>query len=240
MTTTLSSRPAPKVRSWNPRLLNGAAVEIIASELPANRVCGDISDVFQTGEHSLLVAMGDASGHGVAAGMLIVDVRRLLSMMAGSGFDPGEMMSRVNRHVMQRFPTSRFVTLSLLEIDLATGGLRFASAGQPFYRLHADGRTAICDSDSAPIGILDDEVFPTMPLDPLAAGESLILISDGFREALNNDGQMYGEPRLFEQFAMGRVEAAGTFFDRLHADVDAYKNGNTDHDDMTIVLVRSR
>ncbi|QDT53584.1 Phosphoserine phosphatase RsbP [Caulifigura coniformis] len=239
MSSILSSRSAPKVRSWNPRLLNGTAMEIITSELPANRVCGDISDVFQAGEHSLLVAMGDASGHGVAAGMLIVDVRRLLSMMAGSGFDPGEMMSRVNRHVMQRFPTSRFVTLSLLMIDMATGALSFASAGQPFYRLDAEGRTTICDSDSAPIGILDDEVFPTTPLDPLKAGESLILISDGFREALNNDGQMYGEPRMFAQFAAGREESARPFIDRLYSDVDLYKAGNTDHDDMTVVLVRT-
>ncbi len=237
--SSLSTRSAPRLRSWKSRILNGGALEIVASELPASRVCGDISDVFQAGEHSLLIAMGDASGHGVAAGMLIVDVRRLLSMMAGSNFQPGEMLTRVNRHVMQRFPTSRFVTLSLVLVDLLTGRLTFASAGQPFYRLNADSTTTICDSDNAPVGILDDEQFPTLPLERLQAGESLILISDGFREALNNDGQMYGEPRLFAQFAAGRGEPATRFLDRLYADVDRYKDGNTDHDDMTVVVVRA-
>ncbi len=116
--------------------------------------------------------------------------------------------------------------------------MTFYSAGQPFYRLHADGATAKCDSDNAPIGILDDEVFPTHSLDPLQPGESLILISDGFREALNNEGQMYGEPRMYAQFAAGREEPANTFVDRLFADVDLYKDGNTDHDDMTVMLVR--
>jgi serine phosphatase RsbU (regulator of sigma subunit) len=236
--STFAARPAPKLRTWKPRLLAGGGFDIIASELPVNRVCGDISDVFQAGEHSMLIVMGDASGHGVAAGMLVVDVRRLVSMMAGSGFEPGEMMGRVNRHVMQRFPTSRFVTLTILHIDLATGRLSFASAGQPFYRLHADGRTSKCDTDNAPIGILDDEQFPTLPLDPLQAGESLILISDGFREALNNAGLMYGEPRMFEQFKAGQAEPPGRFIDRLFADVDLYKESNTDHDDMTVVLVR--
>jgi serine phosphatase RsbU (regulator of sigma subunit) len=220
-------------------MLSGSALEIIATELPANRVSGDISDVFQPSEHSLLIAMGDASGHGVAAGMLIVDVRRLLSMMAGGGLGAGEMMGRINRYVMQRFPGSRFVTLSLVQIDLETGRMCFASAGQPFYRLHTDGTTSKCDSDNAPIGILDDEVFPTHALDPLQPGESLILISDGFREALNNEGLMYGEPRMFAQFAAGREEASGPFIDRLYADVDLYKEGNTDHDDMTVVLVRA-
>ena len=236
--STTAARPAAKVRTWKPRMLNGGAIEIIATELPVNRVCGDISDVFQAGEHSMLIAMGDASGHGVAAGMLIVDVRRLLSMMASSGFDAGEMMSRVNKYVMQRFPGSRFVTLSLVYLDLATGKMTFSSAGQPFYRLHADGATTMCDSDNAPIGILDDEVFPTHSLDPLQPGESLILISDGFREALNNEGNMYGEPRMYAQFAAGREEPSNTFIDRLYADVDLYKEGNTDHDDMTVVLVR--
>ena len=236
----LSTRPAPKVRHWKPRLLKGGSLEIVATELPASRVCGDISDVFQGGEHSLLIAMGDASGHGVAAGMLIVDVRRLLSMMSSSEFSPGEMMGRVNQHVMRRFPTSRFVTLSLVTVDLASGRLSFASAGQPFYRLNQDGTTTKCDTDNAPIGIIDDEVFPTFELDPLQPGESLILISDGFREALNHEDQMYGEPRMYEQFAAAREEPAMQFIDRLYADVDLYKNGNTEHDDMTVVLMRQR
>lgn len=236
--STAVARPAPKVRTWKPRMIRGGSIEIIATELPANRVCGDISDVFQAGEHSMLIAMGDASGHGVAAGMLIVDVRRLLSMMASSNFAPGEMMGRVNKYVMQRFPGSRFVTLSLVLIDLATGGMSFASAGQPFYRLHADGKTTTCDSDNAPIGIIDDEEFPTHALEPLQSGESLILISDGFREALNNEGKMYGEPRMFDQFAAGREEPSKTLIDRLYTDVDLYKEGNTDHDDMTVMLVR--
>jgi serine phosphatase RsbU (regulator of sigma subunit) len=219
-------------------MLNGGSIEIVASELPANRVCGDISDVLQPDENTLLIAMGDASGHGVAAGMLIVDVRRLISMMSGAGYPPGEMMGRVNKYVMQRFPGSRFVTLSIVQIDLRTGAMSFASGGQPFYRVHADGRTSTCDSDNAPIGILDDEVFPTIPLASLEPGESLVLISDGFREALNNEGQMYGEPRQFAQFALGHSDPPGVFIDRLFADVDLYKNGNTDHDDMTVVLVR--
>jgi serine phosphatase RsbU (regulator of sigma subunit) len=234
----VSTRPAPKVRSWKPRLLKGGSLEIIASELPANRVCGDISDVFQANEHSMLIAMGDASGHGVAAGMLIVDVRRLLAMMASSGYSPGDMIGKVNQHVMKRFPSSRFVTLSLVEVDLASGRMNFASAGQPFYRLNAAGETIKCDSDNAPIGVIDDEVFPTLPLEPLAAGDSLILISDGFREALNNEDLMYGEPRMYEQFAAGRAEPSSQLIDRLYADVDQYKNGNTEHDDMTVVLVR--
>lgn len=215
-------------------------MEIVASELPANRVCGDISDVFQAGEDSLLIAMGDASGHGVAAGMLIVDIRRLLSMMASSGYAPGEMMGHVNRHVMKRFPTSRFVTMTLLKIDLRTGATTFATGGQPFYRLGPDGATLSYDSDNAPIGIIDDEVFTTMPLPGLEPDESLILISDGFREALTDDGKMYGESRLFEQFANGRSLPPLELVDRLHADVDDYKCGNTDHDDMTVVIVRAK
>jgi serine phosphatase RsbU (regulator of sigma subunit) len=236
--TTAVSRPAPNLRNWKPRMLNGGSIEIVAAELPSSRVCGDISDVFQASEHSMLIAMGDASGHGVAAGMLIVDVRRLLSMMASSGYSAGEMMGRVNGHIMRRFPGSRFVTLSLVLVDLASGKMTFASGGQPFYRLHTDGTTSKCDSDNAPVGILDDEVFPTHTLEPLEPGESLILISDGFREALNNEGQMYGEPRMFEQFAAGREEPSSTFIDRLYTDVDVYKEGNTDHDDMTVMLMR--
>jgi phosphoserine phosphatase RsbU/P len=232
-------RPAPSVRNWKSRILGGGMLDVTASELPASRLCGDISDVVQTGEDSLLIAAGDASGHGTAAGMLIVDVRRLLQMMAASRYAPGEMLGHINRHVMRRFPSSRFVTLTLVAIDLYSGAVTFASAGQPSYRIDASGQTEILDSDNAPVGIVDEEVFSTQPLDPLSDGDSLVLMSDGFREALNPAGQMYGEARLLEQLSLGQSDPALGLIDRLHADVELHKEGCEDHDDMTIVVVRA-
>jgi sigma-B regulation protein RsbU (phosphoserine phosphatase) len=216
----------------------GLELEIVGTENPAGKVSGDLFDIVETGGNSACLAMGDACGHGVAAGMLVVDVRRLLAMMATSGRTPGQMLTDVNRNVMRRFPTCRFVTLTLLAIDGENHAIRYATAGQPFYRVHADGRVVSCDSDNSPIGIFEDEQFQTIDVGALQGGELLVLISDGFREALNADRKMYGEERLLERMTALRECDSEQIIEGLFADVEEFQAGNTDHDDMTVVIAR--
>lgn len=216
----------------------GWDLEVVGSEVPAGKVSGDLFESGESIEGQASIAMGDASGHGVAAGMLVVDVRRLLSLMASMPADPGSMMSDLNRHVMKRFPTCRFVTLTLLSIDQATRRLRYATAGQPFYRVSPGGVVTDCDSSNGPVGIFDDEAFETLDLPPLEEGELLILISDGFREALNADRQMYSEDRLKSRIAENCGLSSEAIIEAIHQDVHEFKAGHGEHDDMTIVIVR--
>lgn len=215
-------------------------LEVVATENPAGKVSGDLFEILETGGAPTCIAMGDACGHGVAAGMLVVDVRRLLAMMARSGRTTGQMLTDVNRNVMRRFPTCRFVTLTLLAVDRESRGIQYATAGQPFYRVHSDGTVTTCDSDNGPIGIFDDEQFPAIEAETLQPGELLILISDGFREALNADRKMYGEERLLERICSSRESESAQIIEGLFNDVEDFQAGNTDHDDMTVVIVRLR
>jgi sigma-B regulation protein RsbU (phosphoserine phosphatase) len=159
-------------------------------------------------------------------------------MMLPTNDDPGAMISEINRFVMKRFPTCRFVTLTLLAVDNRTLEMRFATAGQPFYRMIATGEFATCDSDNGPVGIFDDDKFATAQAEPLRPGELLLLTSDGFREAINPERAMYGEERLFSCVRTHQAEPSRRIIESLFADVEQFQAGSEDHDDMTAIVVR--
>jgi len=238
MPTLLESRKRSPIRTSRFPTSGAFDLEIVGSENALGKISGDLFEIVETGPDAACIAMGDACGHGVAAGMLVVDVRRLLSMMAETQRDPGRMLTEMNRNVMRRFPTCRFVTLTLLAIDRNTLNIRYASAGQAFYRIPAAGEAIRCDCENSPIGVFEDEEFTTLDSGALQPGELLVLISDGFAETQSRDRGIYGEERLLRQFTENRACDSGEIISKLFTDVDTFKEGHSDHDDMTVVIVR--
>ncbi|MBX3442524.1 MAG: serine/threonine-protein phosphatase [Planctomyces sp.] len=213
-------------------------LEIAGSESALGKVSGDLFEIVESGGDQACVAMGDACGHGVAAAMLGVDIRRLVSMLSVEGRDPGRILTDVNRHVTRRFPACRFVTLTLLMVDRRTLEVRYATAGQSFYRISPEGRSERCDSDNSPVGVFDDEQFETVHAEPLQPGETLVLVSDGFRETLNSERRMYGEERLLDRLCELRSCDSRDFIDGLYEDVARFRGDASETDDRTVVTVR--
>jgi sigma-B regulation protein RsbU (phosphoserine phosphatase) len=170
--------------------------------------------------------------------MLIQDVRRLLRLNTTDAHPPGRTLTQINRYVLQRIPSFRFVTFSLVTVDRSTLELQYATAGQPIYRLPALGPIERLECDNGPLGIFDDEVYDTGEAGALSPGESLVLLTDGLREALDASHQMYGDARLQHLLETRRDCELSTIVDELVDDVHAHVGDSGAFDDLTIAMMR--
>ncbi len=185
-------------KSFLPReVLTVPGVEFLATYKAAYTVGGDFYDVFWVGPDQLAVFIGDISGKGVAAALLMARISGELRVAALAHVDPVSVFTIMNRAVINRGQPELFFTAIYFTLDVKTGEIWLATAGQPSpYLCHADGRVeAITEGASGAVGMLDDPQFTATQLF-LENGDSLVLYTDGVVEAAAVDGSLYGDERL--------------------------------------------
>jgi serine phosphatase RsbU (regulator of sigma subunit)/pSer/pThr/pTyr-binding forkhead associated (FHA) protein len=185
-------------KSFLPReVLSVPGVEFLATYKAAYTVGGDFYDVFWVGPDQLAVFIGDISGKGVAAALLMARISGELRVAALAHVDPVSVFTIMNKAVINRGQPELFFTAIYFTLDVKTGEVWLATAGQPSpYLCHADGTVeAITEGASGAVGMLDDPQFTATQLF-LQNGDSLVLYTDGVVEAAAIDGSLYGDDRL--------------------------------------------
>ena len=187
-------------KSFLPReVLTVPGVEFLATYKAAYTVGGDFYDVFWVGPDLLAVFIGDISGKGVAAALLMARISGELRVAALAHVDPVSVFTIMNKAVINRGQPELFFTAIYFTLDVKTGEVWLATAGQPSpYLCHANGSVeAITEGASGAVGMLDDPQFSATQLF-LEDGDSLVLYTDGVVEAAALDGSLYGDARLAE------------------------------------------
>lgn len=185
-------------KSFLPReVLSVPGVEFLATYKAAYAVGGDFYDVFWVGQDLLAVFIGDISGKGVAAALLMARISGELRVAALAHVDPVSVLTIMNKAVINRGQPELFFTAIYFTLDVRTGEVWLATAGQPSpYLCHANGTvTAITEGASGAVGMLDDPQFTATQLF-LEHGDSLVLYTDGVVEASAIDGSLFGDERL--------------------------------------------
>lgn len=167
--------------------------------LPSRTLGGDLFNVTSWGPNSLGLYILDASGHGVSAGLRAASLATLLKTdglpRQIASQDPGEILTVLNR----RYPLTHeghYFTIWVGCLHLRTGQLKFSTAGHAgALVLRCDGRVEPLSRQSLPLGFLPKTCYPTARV-TLAAGDRLILFSDGLYEAVSPQGERWGLPRL--------------------------------------------
>ncbi len=203
---------------------------------PSSEVGGDFFDFYRTDPERLLVAVGDASGHGLDSSMMSSMMKSALytHVSAHRGLD--ETMVELNRMMCDTVGRRRLMTLALLEIDVARGRLFWVNAGHVFPLIvNATGIREL-EQSTYPLGVRR-EVSYSISEEKLTAGDRIVLVTDGCIEALDADGEVYGWERLgarLEELAGrdSRVIANG-----VAEDVMSHLGGKPPQDDMTLVVV---
>jgi sigma-B regulation protein RsbU (phosphoserine phosphatase) len=167
--------------------------------VPSERLSGDFYDFFEVGSMRLGVLIADVAGHGISAALYTGMVKSEMHSVPEEWDSPAALFQRINDKLCT-FVRSRFVTALLLLLDLETRRARYVNAGHPGV-LTRDGRT--WDSTGPPLGMLPGGRYEVAEL-PIAAGERLLLYSDGVSEALRPDATDFGLERLREVFATTR------------------------------------
>jgi predicted ester cyclase len=162
---------------------------------PAREVGGDFYDFHLLSDGRLGVVVGDATGKGVPAALVMATTCGMLRLAAQSYSSPGVMLQRVNEVLCPYIPANMFVTCFYAILDSESGLLRYANAGHDLPYLHHDGEAKGLRARGMPLGLMSSMDYEEMEL-VLEAGESVLFYSDGLVEAHDPQREMFGFPRL--------------------------------------------
>ena len=212
-----------------------------AAMYPARELGGDFYDCFPLADGRCGVLVADVSGKGVGAAFFMAVSRTVLLDLAMTGDSPARVLAAANELLCERNPMELFVTACYAIYNPQDGTLVYASAGHPPpLRRAADGVvTALpCVMDVA-LGWMPALEYTDQHA-TLAAGEALLLYTDGITEAFSVTGEAYGEARLMQWFAASAEASASATVVSLVRDVASFVNGAEASDDLTCLVLRRK
>lgn len=211
---------------------------------PQNTVAGDyyeaIFPVAENGDRTnrLLVAIADVAGKSMPAALLMATFQASLHTMVAAEAPFEQIVFGLNRYASAHsLEGLRFTTAFLAEIDVESLQMRYVNAGHNSPILQrASGAIERLSEGSVPFGIFADVSYPSTSV-RLAAGDRLVMFTDGVAEAENDKSEEYGEARLVQQVLYAGRETAAETVQRVMADVDRFVGTAQQHDDITCFTV---
>jgi len=162
---------------------------------PAREVGGDFYDFHLLSDGRVGLAVGDATGHGIPAALVMSTTSGMLRLAAQSYSSPGEMLQRVNEALVADIPPSTFVTCFYAILDLQSGHLVYANAGHNLPCRRHEHAVAELKARGMPLGLMPKMSYEEKET-VLVPGESVLFYTDGLIEAHNPQREMLGVPRL--------------------------------------------
>jgi sigma-B regulation protein RsbU (phosphoserine phosphatase) len=207
---------------------------------PAREVGGDYYDFLELPGGRLGIAVGDVSGKGVGAALMMASLEASIRALASVVQDPADLMGRVNSLVCQASSSNRYATLFYAEYDPATRRLTYVNAGHnpPVVLRNSVGSCQVLrlETGGSVIGLLPQRyqrgVFSHEP------GDLIVLFTDGVSESMNVRDEEWGEERLIELAKTCQGLPALEGMRRILAAAQAFAAGASQHDDMTLVVLR--
>ena len=215
-----------------------AGYELQGISFPCYEIGGDYYDFIERENGNVMVALGDVSGKGTAAALLMSSLHAAVHAQASSHDSLTDIISAVNRYLADNIPANRFVTLFFAELDPKAGTLAFLNAGHnPPMIVHAGGTMEQLAAGGLPLGIMPNAEFRegrTL----LHPGDVLVIYSDGVSEAVNPTGEEFGPTRLYQVVARSLDESAAGIRDRIESALTKFCQGTPAADDITLVIVK--
>ena len=213
-------------------------IDIFGQVTPAKAVGGDLYDFFIRDE-KLFFCIGDVSGKGVPASLVMAVTRSLFRNIAAHTTEPNHMVKGINESLSENNETNMFVTLFIGVIDLATGVMNYSNAGHDMPLLLADGEVILLECDSnIPAGVMPDWEYTCQQIQ-IHPGSTIFLYTDGLNEAEDISHQQFGMERVMET-----AKAAGNVpQDLIAAMTSAVKQfvGEAEQsDDLTMFAIQVR
>jgi serine phosphatase RsbU (regulator of sigma subunit) len=215
-----------------------AGYELQGISFPCYEIGGDYYDFIQREDGRLVVALGDVSGKGTAAALLMSSLHAAVHAQADIHNSLVKTISAVNRYLVDSIPANRFVTLFYAELDPQNGTLSFLNAGHnPPLIVHTGGTMEQLAAGGLPLGIMSNADFREGRT-KLYPGDVLVIYSDGVSEATNPNGEEFGPTRLYEVVARNLEASAGGIRDRIESALTKFCQGTPAADDITLVIVK--
>jgi sigma-B regulation protein RsbU (phosphoserine phosphatase) len=218
---------APQLPGWS----------IVGSNTPSRAVGGDYYDFLEHGDQ-LLFALGDVSGKGTGAALLMA-VLRAAVRAHWTEAEPAEAVGRINRTVLQNIPEGKYVTFFMGRLDPATGALWYVNAGHlPPVLVRAGGAVEMLDHAGGMVLGMFDSITYTHGTAEVRPGDLLAVFSDGVTETWSPSGEEFGDLRVAETLAAAHQGDSETVQADLLRALDAFSAGARPTDDRTLLLLK--
>jgi serine phosphatase RsbU (regulator of sigma subunit) len=214
--------------------------EFAGISIPAKEVGGDYFDYIPMADGRMGLTVGDVSGKGVGAALLMATSQATLRGQVVGSSDPAEALGRTNFLMCSATRRGTFVTLFLAVLNPETGGISYANAGhnRPFV-VGPNGKFEILTTGSLVLGFLPKHTYERAET-VLQPGESLVIYSDGVTEAMNLESEQFEEERLYDLAKKHQGDGSGAMVDRIINEVRAFAGERPQNDDITLLIVRRK
>jgi len=217
---------------------NVPGYELQGISFPCYEIGGDYYDFIERADGRMIVTLGDVSGKGTAAALLMSSLHAAVHAQASSHSSLADTISAVNKYLAENIPSNRFITLFYAELDPATGAVSFINAGHnPPLIVHAAGTTENLSAGGLPLGIRYDADY-SEGRTQLHPSDVLVIYSDGVSEAVNPQGEEFGTERLYQVVSNNLKASAAGIRDRIEAALTKWAQGTPAADDITLVIVK--
>lgn len=213
-------------------------LDIYAAILPAKEVGGDFYDFFFIDKDRLCVAIGDVSGKGVPAALLMAVTKTLLRAKVDEFLTPDEVLSQLNRELCRDNDSCMFVTIFCGILDARTGRFEYSNGGHNLpYRLINTVVTTFENTGGAALGLSENTVYRSKSIS-LNPGQALFFYTDGVTEAMDSKGRLFSDRRLEDFLTARRQSTAEEIVRSLLDEVKQYSSGEPQSDDVTTLALR--
>ncbi len=213
-------------------------IDLYASLIPAKEVGGDLYDFFADGD-IIYFTVGDASGKGVPASLLMAVTSSLFRSMAIHLREPAKILQSMNNSIAEKNDANMFITLFIGAINAKTGEMIYSSAGHNAPVLISENRAKFIDvTPNLPLGVMPDIEFEQHTTTILPS-EYIFVYSDGLTEAENGAKELYSDERLLDK--LSKIDAdmmPKEVLDRVMESVYEFVDGNEQSDDLTMLTLK--
>ena len=221
------------------------SIEFAVKYLPQQLIGGDFYDFFKLPHGKIGVVIGDVSGKGIPAAILMALCQTKLRYIAMSGKSPAQTLCLLNSEMVHAMRSDMFITIIYLVIDPKSGEARFARAGhEPPLLARADSDEAAqpLKSSGMALGMVSEELFDEVMEDAsfkMNSGDVLVLYTDGLTEAANPEGGEFTAKKLAQTISTLCSRNANDLNDEIIKSVEAFMGpGNKYGDDLTLLTVK--
>ena len=209
---------------------------------PADETGGDYFDWQVLPDGRIAISLADATGHGIGPALVSASCRAYArASLLSAGAQDG-VLDRLNGLLAEDLPSNRFITLAVIFLDPKTSKVQILSAGHGpiLWYKHATGAVEALDAQGIPLGMIPGIPYGGATEGTLEPGDMLALMTDGFFEWEDPEGEQFGIPRMETVLKEGRELSSNEIISNLRDAVDVFSRGTAQADDLTAVVLRRK
>jgi len=219
------------------RIPTPSGLDLAVRYLPAATVAGDIYDFVEIGPACVGILVADVMGHGIPAALVASMAKLAFSLQADRARDPAAVMTSMNQILCGQLEGS-YVTAVYAVVDTDAQRVTLANAGHPppLVQRRGESGTHVEREHGLMLGVLPSAEYANAHVDRFAAGDRLLLYSDGVLEARNRAGEFFDGDRVMRWLSTFEVTTADRFAERALGELTRWRGGSQFEDDVTFVV----